>query len=57
MLSKPNIILIIMDSVRADHLSCYNYHRETSLNIDKVAQKGVLFESFFYGRVGVLLLI
>jgi len=36
-----------MDSVRADHLSCYSYHRETSPNIDKIAQKGVLFEKAF----------
>jgi len=36
-----------MDTVRADHLSCYNYHRKTSPGIDKVAQKGVLFENAF----------
>lgn len=43
----PNIILLIMDAVRADHLSCYSYHRKTSPNIDKLAQQGVLFENAF----------
>ncbi len=45
--SKPNIILAILDAVRADHLSCYGYHRKTSPNIDKIAKQGVLFEKAF----------
>ncbi len=44
---KPNIILLVMDAVRADHLSCYGYHRRTSPNIDKIAKRGVLFEKAF----------
>lgn len=44
---RLNIILIIMDAVRADHLSCYGYHRKTSPNIDKLAKRGVLFENAF----------
>lgn len=47
MLSRPNIILIVLDTVRADHLSCYNYSRETSPYIDKIADEGVLFENAF----------
>jgi len=47
MKSKPNIILIVMDTVRADHLSCYGYHRKTSPNIDKLAEQGVLYEKAF----------
>jgi len=43
----PNVILIVMDAVRADHLSCYGYHRKTSPNIDKLAKQGVLFENAF----------
>ena len=38
-----NIILITIDTLRADHLSCYGYDRNTSPNIDKIAQEGVLF--------------
>ena len=44
---KPNIILIVMDTVRADHLSCYGYFRKTTPNLDKIAGKGVLFENAF----------
>jgi arylsulfatase A-like enzyme len=40
---KFNIILIVVDALRADHLSCYGYNRDTSPNIDKFAKEGVLF--------------
>ena len=43
--SLPNIILIILDTLRADHLSCYHYERLTSPNLDQLASKGVLFEN------------
>lgn len=42
---KPNIILISLDCVRSDHLSCYGYKRIETPNIDKIAEEGVLFES------------
>ncbi len=45
--SKPNVLLISIDTLRADHLSCYGYHRRTSPNIDKLAQEGVLFKNTF----------
>jgi len=38
------VIIILMDAVRPDHLSCYGYDRKTSPNIDELASKGVLFE-------------
>lgn len=44
---RPNILLLVLDSVRADHLSCYGYRRKTSPNIDRLAKKGVLFENAF----------
>jgi len=43
----PNIILISIDALRADHLSCYGYHRNTSPNIDQLAREGVLFKNCF----------
>ena len=43
--SLPNVILIIVDTLRADHLSCYHYERLTSSNLDQLATKGVLFEN------------
>ena len=39
-----NIVLITIDTLRADHLSCYGYERETSPHIDKIAGKGILFK-------------
>ncbi|MFC1504384.1 sulfatase [Spirochaetota bacterium] len=39
----PNIVLIIMDAVRPDHLSCYGYERKTSPYIDQLAEEGVRF--------------
>jgi arylsulfatase A-like enzyme len=42
-----NIILISIDTLRADHLGCYDYNRETSPNIDLLAQDGVLFRNTF----------
>ncbi len=35
-----NVLLIIIDTLRADHLSCYGYERETSPNIDSLANTG-----------------
>jgi len=40
---KPNIILISLDTLRADHLGCYGYRRDTSPNLDTIAQDAVLF--------------
>jgi arylsulfatase A-like enzyme len=44
MSDKKNIILITVDCLRQDHLSCYGYQRATSPNMDKLARKGVLFD-------------
>jgi arylsulfatase A-like enzyme len=41
---RPNIVLIALDTQRADHLGCYGYHRDTSPNLDAVAAQGVVFE-------------
>ncbi len=39
-----NVILISIDTLRADHLGCYGYERNTSPNIDRFAKDSVLFE-------------
>ncbi len=44
---SPNLILIDIDTLRADHLGCYGYERDTSPNIDKFADSGVLFENAY----------
>ena len=40
---RPNVILVTLDAVRADHLSCYGYHRNTSPFLDEFARRGCLF--------------
>ncbi len=42
-----NVILISLDTTRADHLSCYGHFRLTSPHIDRVAEEGVLFTEHF----------
>jgi len=43
--AKPNVILISLDTLRADHLHCYNYPLATSPNIDALAAGGIVFEN------------
>ncbi|MBY8991681.1 MAG: sulfatase [Candidatus Lokiarchaeota archaeon] len=61
------ILYIDIDTLRPDHLGCYGYHRNTSPNIDKIAENGTLFTncyvsdapclpsraSLFTGRFGI----
>ncbi|HEX4214745.1 MAG TPA: sulfatase [Candidatus Dormibacteraeota bacterium] len=41
------VLLVSLDTVRADHLSCYGYGRPTSPNIDAVAAEGARFARAF----------
>lgn len=41
------ILYIDIDSLRPDHLGCYGYHRNTSPNIDSIAERGVRFENYY----------
>ncbi|MFH1269308.1 MAG: sulfatase [Planctomycetota bacterium] len=34
---RPNVLLIVLDTVRSDHLSCYGYPRQTTPNLDAFA--------------------
>ena len=40
----PNVLLIILDTVRAASLSAYGYHLPTTPTLEQVAERGVLFE-------------
>ena len=40
---SPNIIFILVDCLRADHLGSYGYHRATSSHLDRFAKDSVLF--------------
>jgi arylsulfatase A-like enzyme len=41
---RPNILLFAIDSLLADHMSCYGYGRLTTPHIDRFAAQGALFE-------------
>ena len=43
----PNILLIVMDTVRADHLSLQGYERETDPTLKRIASEGVMFENAY----------
>ncbi|MBI3403964.1 MAG: sulfatase-like hydrolase/transferase [Acidobacteria bacterium] len=40
----PNVILIIVDALRADHLSAYGYARPTTPFLSQISSQGVVFE-------------
>lgn len=44
---RPNIILITLDTVRADHLPCYGYGLSTTPHICSMAQGGIRYECAF----------
>jgi arylsulfatase A-like enzyme len=39
-----NVVLVSLDTLRADHLGCYGYDRPTSPNIDEFASRSYVFE-------------
>lgn len=39
-----NVVLVVIDTLRADHLGTYGYERDTSPHLDAFARKGVVFE-------------
>ncbi len=43
--SPPNIVLYLIDTLRADHLGCYGYGLDTSPHIDRFAETAVLFDN------------
>jgi arylsulfatase A-like enzyme/Tfp pilus assembly protein PilF len=43
----PSILLITLDTVRADHLGCYGYSRVETPNIDQLAADGIRFASSY----------
>ena len=45
--SRPNVLLISIDTLRPDHLTCYGYGRDTTPFLDSLAKRGVVFENAF----------
>lgn len=47
-LSRPtNVILIVLDTVRPDHLSVHGYERRTSPHLDALAEKSLVFTNAY----------
>jgi arylsulfatase A-like enzyme len=42
---KPDVVLILIDTLRADHLGCYGYEKETTPNLDRLSADATLFEN------------
>lgn len=47
-----NVVLLTVDALRPDHLSCYGYGRPTSPNVDELAERSVVFENAFSAAPG-----
>jgi len=45
--SDANVVIVVADATRADHVGCYGYPRETTPHIDRLAESSALFESHF----------
>jgi glucan phosphoethanolaminetransferase (alkaline phosphatase superfamily) len=42
---NPNVLIVLIDALRADRLGAYGYHRDTSPNLDKLASEGIRFDA------------
>lgn len=43
----PNVLLILVDTLRADRLGCYGYERPTSPTLDALAERGTRFDAAY----------
>lgn len=50
--TQPNILVVSLDALRADHLSCYGYDRPTSPVLDRLAAGGTRFSHAFANTHG-----
>ena len=41
--SRPNVLIVLLDGARADHLGCFGYPLETTPHIDTLAREGLRF--------------
>ncbi|MBN1346649.1 MAG: sulfatase [Phycisphaerae bacterium] len=41
---RRNVVFVCLDTTRADHLGCYGYSRGASPNLDRLAQRSVVFD-------------
>jgi arylsulfatase A-like enzyme len=45
--TPPNVLLVVLDTVRADALSCYGNPRPTTPNLDRLAAEGTRFDTAY----------
>src|SRR5262252_10461069 len=45
--TAPNVVLVTIDTLRADHVGCYGYKQGKTPNIDALAADGARFERAF----------
>ncbi|MCF6286151.1 MAG: sulfatase-like hydrolase/transferase [Candidatus Hydrogenedentes bacterium] len=43
-LATPNVVFLSVDTLRADHMGSYGFHRNTTPNLDRLAEDALLFE-------------
>jgi arylsulfatase A-like enzyme len=53
-LAGASVLLIVLDAAGARHFHCYGYPRETTPEIDRIADEGVLFERAYTPAVFTL---
>jgi arylsulfatase A-like enzyme len=44
---NPNVVLVLIDTLRADHTGIHGYSRDTTPNLDRIAKKGLKLENFY----------
>ena len=42
---RPNVLLVTIDTLRADHVGCYGYQAAATPTLDALAARGVRFET------------
>ncbi len=45
--AQPNILIVVLDALRADHVGCYGYERNTTPNLDAFARESVLYRNAY----------
>ncbi len=45
--SRPNIIILLFDTLSARHMSLYGYHRETTPNLSRFARRAVVYHNHY----------
>lgn len=45
--NPPNVVIVVMDTVRQDHLACYGYHRNTTPNLTRLVESSRIYRSAY----------